>query len=52
MLRICSSSLRSSNLSVLVVAGSPDLTSTFLRQPISRFPSDIHLLMKGLYFCG
>ena len=52
MLRICSSSSRSSNLSVLVVAGSPDLTSTSLRLPISRFPCTTHLLMNGLYFCG
>lgn len=52
MLRICSSSSRSSNLSVLVVAGSPDLTSTSLRLPISRFPCTTHLLTNGLYFCG
>lgn len=52
MLRICSSSSRSSNLSVLVVAGSPDLTSTSLRLPISRFPCTTHLLMNGLYFWG
>ena len=52
MLSICSSSSRSSNLSVLVVAGSPDLTSTSLRLPISRFPCATHLLTNGLYFCG
>lgn len=52
MLRMWLSSSRSSNLSVLVVAGSPDFTSTSLRVPISRFPFKTHLLTKGLYLCG
>lgn len=50
--KMWSSSLRSSNLSVLVVAGSPDLTSTSLTLPISRLPFTTHLLTNGLYFCG
>lgn len=51
-LRMCSSSSSCSNLSVLVVAGRPDLTFTSLTLPIPRSPSMIHLLTKGLYFWG
>lgn len=50
--KMCSLSSNFSNRSVLVVAGSPDLTSTSLRLPTSRFPRTTHLLMNGLYFCG
>lgn len=52
MPRMCSSSSRSSNLSVLVVAGSPDLTFTSLTLPIPKSPFTSHLLTKGLYFWG
>lgn len=52
ILKIRSSSSRSSNLSWLVVAGSPDLTLTSLTLPISRSPCTTHLLTKGLYLCG
>lgn len=50
--KMCSSSSRSSNLSLLVVAGRPDLTFTSLTLPISRSPCTTHLLTNGLYLCG
>lgn len=52
MPRMCSSSSRSSNLSVLVVAGRPDLTFTSLTLPMVRSPFTVHLLINGLYFWG
>lgn len=52
MPRMCSWSSRSSNLSVLVVAGRPDLTFTSLTLPIVRSPFTVHLLINGLYFWG
>jgi hypothetical protein len=51
-LSMCSLSSNSSSLSVLRVAGSPDLTLTSLKLPISMFPFISHRLTKGLNSCG
>lgn len=52
MLRMRSSSSSCSSLSVLVVAGRPDLMLTSLKHPTAKSPCMMHLLTNGLYRCG
>lgn len=52
MLKMCSLSSSCSSLSVLVVAGRPDLMFTSLKHPTAKSPCKMHLLTNGLYLSG